>query len=284
MGAMHMFPSSKQNMLKFLEELEINGESQGSNQYAIEHLERYQKTVEFLQSFLVSKPVRVLDLAISPVFCYFLSQKVSGEFYGTSTHPPKFPSDRTSEPKEVSINVQYRNDELACKVIENINLEIDDLPYNDNFFDLVCCSEVIEHLIYSPTKMLCEIFRVLKGAGYLCLTTDNANNMLKVMRILFNRQTYFPLYRGSIYGRHNREYLKHEIEDLLLGIGFGLVRSKYLNYNPFRYSEESKYRWGYDILYYFTHLPFMKKRKKHILILAQPGEELNHYYPIWLYR
>ena len=279
-----MFPSSKQNMLQFFEELEINGESQGSNQYAKEHLERYQKTVEFLQSFLMSKTVRILDLAISPVFCYFLSQKTSAEFYGTSTHPPKFPSDRRSEPREASIKVQYRKDELVYKVIENINLEIDDLPFNDNFFDLVCCNEVIEHLIYSPTKMFCEIFRVLKGSGYLFLTTDNANNMLKFMRILFNRQTYFPLYRGSIYGRHNREYLKDEIEDLLQGIGFNLIKSKYFNYNPFRYSEKSIYRWGYDILYYFTHLPFMKKRKKHILILAQPGEELNHYYPNWLYR
>jgi len=279
-----MFPSSKQNMLKFLEELEINGESQGSNQYAIEHLERYQKTVEFLQSFLVGKNIKVLDLAISPVFSYLLSQNVSGEFYGTSNYPPKFPSDQASESKEVSFNIRYKNEELVCKIVENINLEIDDLPYDDNFFDLVCCNEVIEHLIYSPTKMLCEAFRVLKGSGYLCLTTDNANNMLKVMRILFNRQTYFPLYQGSIYGRHNREYLKHEIEDLLLGIGFRLVNSKYFNFNPFRYSNGNKYRWGYDILYYFTHLPFLRNRKKHIFILAQPMEQLNHYYPNWLYR
>lgn len=283
-GAMNMLSSSRQNMLKFLEELQVNGESQNLNKYAIEHLERYQKTIGFLERFLVGKHIRVLDLAISPLFCYFLSKKVTGEFYGTSTDAPKFPSDQASQSKEMSINIRHKKDELVCRVVGGINLEINDLPYNDDFFDLVCCNEVIEHLIYSPTKMLGEIFRVLKTSGYLCLTTDNANNLLKVMRILFNRQTYFPLYQGSIYGRHNREYLKDEIEDLLSGIGFGLVKSKYFNFNPFRYSGKNKYRWGYDILYSFTYLPFFRKRRKQIFMLAQPGEEPNHYYPSWLYR
>lgn len=278
-----MMYESTGNLRKFLEELRINGKSQLSNRYAVQHFERYQKTIEYLDVFDKEKEMKILDLGASLVFCYLLSSKVTGEFFGTSPEAPKFSEHGSGESREVSVTIECEKDQVICKVIKNINLETEDLPYESEMFDLVCCNDIIEHLIYSPTKMLGEIFRVLKKNGFLCLTTDNVNNLLKVARVLLNKQTYFRLYKHSIYCRHNREYLKHELEDLLTGMGFNLIKSIYFNYNPFRYTADLKYRLGYDFLYCFSHLPFLRKRKKHIFVLAQRGEKLNWYYPNWLY-
>lgn len=46
------------------------------------------------------------------------------------------------------------------------------LPFKSNSFDLVLCTEVIEH-VNKQNKVLDELFRVLKKDGYLILTTPN---------------------------------------------------------------------------------------------------------------
>ncbi len=50
--------------------------------------------------------------------------------------------------------------------------DIQNLCFRGNCFDLVICSEVIEHL-HSPRKALKEFYRVLKATGFLILTTPN---------------------------------------------------------------------------------------------------------------
>ncbi len=47
------------------------------------------------------------------------------------------------------------------------------LPFDDNSFDLVWCSEVIEHLL-TPAFSTAEIRRVLKEGGRMILTTPNS--------------------------------------------------------------------------------------------------------------
>ena len=48
------------------------------------------------------------------------------------------------------------------------------LPYDDNQYDLIWCSEVIEHL-EQPSYVLSEMRRVLKPGGSLIITTPNSN-------------------------------------------------------------------------------------------------------------
>jgi 2-polyprenyl-3-methyl-5-hydroxy-6-metoxy-1,4-benzoquinol methylase len=47
------------------------------------------------------------------------------------------------------------------------------LGYDDNLFDLVFCSEVIEHMT-SPDFLISEMHRVLKPGGHLVLSTPNS--------------------------------------------------------------------------------------------------------------
>jgi len=68
------------------------------------------------------------------------------------------------------------NAELAKKRgIDSIGLDLEkeDLPLEDNMFDLVTLLEVIEH-IRNKKQVLSEAFRVLKENGHLVVTTPDA--------------------------------------------------------------------------------------------------------------
>lgn len=61
------------------------------------------------------------------------------------------------------------------------------IPFEDNFFDLVICTETIEH-VADPDTLLKEIYRVLSPTGTLLLTTPNLSSWTN--RILFNLGIY----------------------------------------------------------------------------------------------
>src|SRR5438876_6258223 len=54
-----------------------------------------------------------------------------------------------------------------------LDLEKEDLPIEDNSFDLVTLLEVIEHINHKK-HLLSEIYRVLKDNGHLIVTTPDA--------------------------------------------------------------------------------------------------------------
>ncbi len=57
------------------------------------------------------------------------------------------------------------------------------LPFDDGTFDVVWCSEVIEHL-HSPEAVLTELRRVTRSGGKLILTTPNSGMWLfKVLQL-----------------------------------------------------------------------------------------------------
>ncbi len=61
----------------------------------------------------------------------------------------------------------------GCKVV-NVD---EGLPYDDDSFDLVWCSEVIEHLQF-PDKAIREFRRVTRPGGEIIMTTPNSYALL----------------------------------------------------------------------------------------------------------
>lgn len=102
----------------------------------------------------------------------------------------------------------------------HFNIEQDVFPYSNNTFDVVVFCEIIEHLLHDPQKVLLDIKRVLKPHGVLVLTTPNVARLENVAKLLVGANIYDPYSGYGPYGRHNREYNRHELVTLLNYLGF----------------------------------------------------------------
>lgn len=98
------------------------------------------------------------------------------------------------------------------------------------------CSEVLEHLMYSPFHMLREIRRVLKERGTLILTTPNGVKLVVRLKMLLGKplQNYRNFYRVAPCDRHNKEYTAGEIRQLLEECGFEVRKVFFRNFTPLR--------------------------------------------------
>lgn len=103
---------------------------------------------------------------------------------------------------------------------QHFNIENDRFPYADAGFDLVIFAEIIEHLLNDPCKVLREIKRILKPNGTLILTTPNVARLENITRLISGTNIYDPYSGYGPYGRHNREYNRHELDQLLRFEGY----------------------------------------------------------------
>jgi len=114
------------------------------------------------------------------------------------------------------------------------NLETQAWPFQDNTFDLIVCSEVLEHLALDPMHVFSESNRILKSGGRLLITVPNAIGMSNLAKLLRGEQpSSFPPYRPEgINLRHNRELTPDELEELFKSGGFLIDVIKTININP----------------------------------------------------
>ena len=77
------------------------------------------------------------------------------------------------------------------KGIKATRFDIDEslFPFDDNYFDMVYCGEVIEHL-FNPDHLLEEIYRVLKPKGTGLISTPNLGGWPSRLALLLGYQPY----------------------------------------------------------------------------------------------
>lgn len=95
--------------------------------------------------------------------------------------------DRVMREFQVTVRAcDYRDDlmTLGNLKVDVVDLNRDQLPYTDASFDLVTCTEVIEHLEHHRGALR-EIGRVLRPGGVCVLTTPNILNLRSRLRYLF---------------------------------------------------------------------------------------------------
>jgi len=88
--------------------------------------------------------------------------------------------------------------------LSTADLENDDLPFEDNFFDVVYSKSVIEHFYY-PERFVQEIYRVLKPGGRVITLCPDWE---------FNYRTYFEDYT------HRTPFMQSSLRDIQLIHGF----------------------------------------------------------------
>ena len=108
------------------------------------------------------------------------------------------------------------------------DLHFDSIPFEENTFDIVIASEVVEHLFLSPKALFVKLYPVLKPEGKLIVTTPNFASLLNIVLLIKNRNPAAPFPDEAVWVDkraqdprvHPREYTVKEIESALLDAGF----------------------------------------------------------------
>ena len=133
------------------------------------------------------------------------------------------------------------NDELALKdarkfirngEVKLILADANKLPLEENSFDKVIISEVIEH-VESEQKVLSEIYRVLKPGGIMVLTTCNIDYPFLWDPANFCLQRLFKTHIKSgfwagIWNQHLRLYKINTLNELIKRSKFKIEESEFL--------------------------------------------------------
>jgi 2-polyprenyl-3-methyl-5-hydroxy-6-metoxy-1,4-benzoquinol methylase len=128
------------------------------------------------------------------------------------------------------MKAKQRLNSVAHCVLAQGNAE--SLPFKEASFDTVICSEVIEHVL-RPEHVLQEAKRALKPEGLLVITIPNDNLINKCRGIIK------ALHLGGIISTkfgggeewHLHIFNENQIKDLMVSLGFQVVRMKKLPFS-----------------------------------------------------
>jgi SAM-dependent methyltransferase len=219
-----------------------------------------------------------LELGANPYFTTMLLKKFTNLELKLANYFGDFPDkDATQTVEYLDISSGERLEHIFS--FKHFNVEKEAFPWPENTFDVVIFSEIIEHLTNNPCQALREIRRVLKPNGSLILTTPNVARLENVAKIIAGANIYDPYSGYGSYGRHNREYNRHELVTLLQYEGFDCEEhftvdihpDAALNFYPKKYLDKIVGFRGGDLGQYI----FIKAKKSGL-----PASK----YPTWLYR
>lgn len=145
-----------------------------------EHIERYKFALKFIQ-----KNNKVLDTACGDGYgTKLLAETEADEVWG---------ADINQQAIETAKN-KYSAENLHFRIVDGV-----DMPFEDNYFDVVISFETIEH-IKDYQSFIKEIKRVLKPSGKLIISTPDRKITKKL---------------GIDNPFHVREFTKKEMADLM---------------------------------------------------------------------
>ena len=191
--------------------------------YALENSGRYADTLALVKQY-ISPGSKVLDLGVYPGhLALMLRRECGANITGISlAHTRAF-------------SVQMGRHSIA---VGTANVARDELPCAEGSFDLVLCTEIIEHLD-NPLHLLAKANRVLKNERVLILSTPNLASLKNRVRMalgiapnphLFGVRHVFQMNEWV----HKREYTVCELRGMLAATGFSVERVMYsrLDHHP----------------------------------------------------
>ena len=197
---------------------EGDGKKVKEEKYLIDNYGRIVETVRILNRYLKVND-KLLDLGIYPGhIALILTKKMNVRVFGVA-----MTASEVFEKKMKDNNIH----------IVKSDLDRQGLSFDDQTFQTVLCSEVIEHLD-SPSRLMREAYRILANNGFLILTTPNIARIRNRISFFFHGVSpnicppgeYNPF--SSHEWLHFREYTLGEIQKLLRENGFQVVESNYL--------------------------------------------------------
>lgn len=131
---------------------------------------------------------------------------------------------------EPRVKIQYLRHAVSGEEMsfpmQNVNVEREQFPYPDAYFDVALCCELIEHLTEDPLHMLIELNRVLKWGGLVVLTTPNIASAFSIKEAMAGSSPYiYGSYNvKSRADRHSREYTPKDVRLALEAAGFKIIK------------------------------------------------------------
>ncbi|WP_458207734.1 class I SAM-dependent methyltransferase [Haladaptatus sp. NG-SE-30] len=142
--------------------------------------------------------------------------------HGCDTYGVDLPNDESLENQNAQQRWIARMEDVGIE-FQYCDIVNEPLPFDDDTFDLLVFTEVLEHLVtaHPPVEVFEEFHRVLTDSGTLILSTPNLASIDKRIKLLLG---YPPITIGfgkeETYQRHQREYTRRELERMLDWAGF----------------------------------------------------------------
>ena len=190
------------------------------------HWFRFMDTIKFLEKNQpLSGSYKVLDIGLGSGWLSILLKQA----YGWDVSGIDIPREETAQWKQ-----RYEKYGIEFKLCD---LTKEKIPFEDNTFDFVFFTEVLEHLIteHPPYAILKNINGVLKKNGQLILTTPNFVAFHKRVLVFLGINPYSYGY-GGLDGnvpsadRHIREYTLSELKYVLRACNFSVEQVRRKNY------------------------------------------------------
>lgn len=99
--------------------------------------------------------------------------------------------------------------------------DAEELPFRDQSFEAIFCSEVMEHLV-SPEKMLREVRRCLAPAGYAVVMVPAETKLFKVLWYFWTK-----FGKGKVWDHaHVQDFGGKALDEIVAKAGFRVIKDK----------------------------------------------------------
>jgi len=136
-------------------------------------------------------------------------------------------SKKFSKAKCYAIDIYDKGIKYAKKTYPKIEFKVADahkIPYKKNTFDLVICTEVLEHLD-TPKSAILEIKRVLKKGGLSIIELDSGNLLFSLVWYIW-RKLWGKVWNDS----HLHSFNIKKMEKMIISCGFSILRKEKFNF------------------------------------------------------